>query len=252
MILLFPNLDTLRLALTSGIVPTDVTLAPAAVRFDEQGKIYLDSTAALSKTAVKNLDKIGVKGSKRHATDSPEDVTCWPQVLPVTKDTGTPNVSNQAPVLFELSDADDLPTLVTEMLRLGNDRQGFRWFAAPGDGDSKRVLLRVIGPPYYTLLRALDQSAAGTKGTVRAYLERAPRVWVELGHAHPLASQIRVADKQLVLIRAPREWTYLDESAFQDVYDIMQFKLPSAPVAWAEAKAPKKMTVPLRLTAGNA
>src|SRR5262245_41469682 len=110
MILLFPNLDTLRLAVTSSIVPTDVTLAPAAVTFDDQGKVYLEATATLSKTAIKNLDKIGVKGSKRHATDAPEDVTCWPQVLPVAKDTGTPNVSNQAPVLFELADADDLPT----------------------------------------------------------------------------------------------------------------------------------------------
>src|SRR5262249_15995457 len=98
----------------------------------------------------------------------------------------------------------------------------------------------------------LDASAAGTKGTVRAYLERAPRVWVELGYAHPLAVHVRVADKQLLLIRAPRQWTYLDEAPFQDVYDIMQFKLPVAPVAWAEAKPPKKMSVPLRLTAGNA
>ena len=62
MILLFPNLDTLRLALTSSIVPTDVTLAPAAVTFDDQGKIYLESTAALSKTVTKNLDKIGHGG----------------------------------------------------------------------------------------------------------------------------------------------------------------------------------------------
>ncbi len=252
MILLFPNLDTLRLALTSSIVPAEVTLAPAAVTFDDQGKIYLESTASLTKTVIKNLDKIGVKGSKRHATDSPEDVTCWPQVLPAARESETPNVSNQAPVLFELSDADDLPTLVTEMLRLGNDRQGFRWFAAPGDADTKRVLLRVIGPPFYTLLRAMDKTAAGTKGTVRAYLERSPRVWVELGSTHPLANQIRVADRQLLLIRAPREWLYLDESAFQDVYDIMQFKLPTTPVAWTEAKAPKKMSVPMRLTAGNA
>jgi hypothetical protein len=252
MILLFPNLDTLRLALTSNIVPTDVTLEPAAVSFDDQGKVYLESTANLTKTVIKNLDKIGVKGSKRHATDAPEEVTCWPQVLPVTRELGVPNVSNQAPVLFELSDSDDLPTLVTEMLRLGNDRQGFRWFAAPGESDSKRVLLRVIGPPYYTLLRALDKTAAGTKGTVRAYLERSPRVWVEIGHTQPLANQIRVADKQLVLIRAPRQWTYLEEAAFQDVYDIMQFKLPAAPVEWTETKAPKKMSVPLRLTAGNA
>jgi hypothetical protein len=252
MILLFPDLDTLRLALTSGIVPAEVTLAPAAVTFDDQGKIYVEPTATLSRTATKNLDRIGVKGSKRHASDEPGEVTCWPQLLPVTRDGAPPQVSSQAPVLFELDSADDLPTLVTEMLRLGNDRQAFRWFAAPDDGESKRVLLRVIGPPYYTLLRALDKTSSGTVGGVRAYLERAPRVWVEIGYSHPLAQQVRAPEKQSVLIRAPREWLYLDDAPFQDVYDIMQFKLPTAPVGWTEAKAPRKMTVPLRLTAGNA
>lgn len=252
MILLFPDLDTVRLALTSGIVPADVTLAPAAVSFDDQGKIYVEPTAALTRTVTKNLDRLGVKGSKRHATDEPLEVTCWPQLLPVARDPVAPTISNQAPVLFELERAEDLPVLATEMLRLGNDRQGFRWFAGAGDADGKRVLLRVIGPPYYTLLRALDQGASGTAGRVRAYLERAPRVWVEVGHTLPLAPQLRVADQQLLLIRAPRQWLYLDEAPFQDVYDNMQFQLPSAPVAWTEAHAPTKMSVPLRLTGGSA
>ncbi len=251
MILLFPDLDTLRVALTSGIVPAEVTLAPAAVSFDAEGKIYVEPTVNLTKAVTKNLDRIGVKGSKRHASDEPQEVTCWPQLLPVTRDAAAPQLSNQAPVLFELEKAEDLPTLVTEMLRLGNDRQGFRWFTAPGEGESKRVLLRVIGPPYYTLLRALDTGTSGAGGTVRAYLERAPRVWVEVGHSLPLAQQLRVADKQLLLIRAPREWLYLDDAPFQDVYDIMQFKLPAAPVGWTEAKAPKKMTVPLKLAAST-
>jgi hypothetical protein len=252
MILVFPDLDTLRLCLTSSTVPADVTLAPAAVSFDDQNRIYVEPTVSLSKTTTKSLDRLGVKGSKRHGSDDPEQVASWVQILPVTRDAGVPNTSSQAAVLFELGSADDLPTLVTEMLRLGNDRQGFRWFAAPDDLDTRRVLLRVIGPPYYTLLRALDKTTAGTTGPVRAYLERAPRVWVEIGYAHPLAAQVRVAEKQLVLIRHPREWVFLDDAPFQDVYDILQFKLPSAPVGWAEAKAPKKMTVPLRLTAGNA
>jgi hypothetical protein len=247
MILLFPDLDTLRLALTSGTVTADVTLAPAAVSFDAEGRVYLEPTVNLSRAAAKNLDRLGVKGSKRHAGDAPQEVSCWPQVLPVAREAAPPALSNQAPVLFELERAEDLPALVTEMLRLGNDRQGFRWFAAPGEPDTKRVLLRVIGPPYYTLLRAIDKSSSGTAGTVRAYIERAPRVWVELGHSLPLAHQLRVADKQALLIRAPREWLYLDDAPFQDVYDTMQFKLPAAPVGWTEAKAPKKMTVTLKL-----
>src|SRR5262245_49375747 len=135
MILLFPDLDTLRVSLTSGIVPADVTLAPAAASFDAEGKIYVEPTVNLTKTVAKSLDRLGVKGSKRHASDEPEEVSCWPHLLPVARDSAPPQLSNQAPVLFELEQAEDLPTLVTEMLRLGNDRQGFRWFATPSDGD---------------------------------------------------------------------------------------------------------------------
>ena len=251
MILLFPNYDTLRLALISSIVPTEITLAPASVTFDDQGKIYLESSATLQRSVTRNLDKIGVKGSKRHATIASEEISSWLQILPLTKDLGTPNVSNQAAVLFELTNGDDLAILVAEMLRLGNDRQSFRWFADPADPDSHRVLLRVVGPPYYTLLRAIDPSAAGTKGSVRAYLESSPRVWVELGYRHPLAAQIRVDEKQFLLIHSPRNWVYLEEAAFQDVYDILQFKLPSAPVGWTDTESPETIEVPLRLTAGN-
>ena len=252
MILLFPNLDALHLTLSTDIVSREVTQEPAAVTFDEQGRIYVESPTALSKATTKNLDRIGVKGSRRHATDRPAQVTSWVQILPTTREPGTPDFSSQTPVLFELEDGDDLPALVTEMLRLGNDRQALRWFAAPDQADARRVLLRVIGPPYYTLLRALEKSAAGTAGAVRAYLERAPRVWIEVGHTHAFAKQIRVTESQVLLIRPPRDWLFLEDAPFQDVYDATQFTLPAAPVEWSAATAPAKMTVPVRLTAGNA
>jgi hypothetical protein len=262
MILLFPNLETLRLALTSNIVPPEITLSPATVSSDEHGRLYLETNVSLSRTVIKNLDKIGVKGSRRHGNLTPTPVSCWPQAMPVTKEVGAPTITQQTPVLFEFSNTEDLPILITEMLRLGNDRQSFRWFTDSSESDSPeahaesgpphRALLRVIGPPYYTLLRALDRSAAGTQGTIRAYLERSPRVWVEIGHMHPLANQLRVVDTQMLLIRSPQDWLYLNETPFQDVYDILQLKLPAAPVTWNPVTVPQKFTVPLRLTLGNA
>ncbi len=246
MILLFPDTDTLKLALASSIVGPDVALAPAALTIDTQGRFYVEPTVSLSRTTMKNLDRIGVKGSKRHGSTSPEKVANWLQIVPLQKEAGTPEFSSQAPVLFELESADDLPVLVAEMLRLGNDKQSFRWF------EGARVLLRVLGPPYYTLLRALDKTASGTKGSVRAYLERAPRVWVEIGSTHPFAKQIRTPEDQLLLLRSPRQWLFLEDAPFQDVYDILQFELPKLPVGWNETTAPQKMTVPLKLSAGNA
>ncbi|HEX4609540.1 MAG TPA: hypothetical protein VH092_15180, partial [Urbifossiella sp.] len=249
MILLFPDPDTVRLALTSGLVPADVTLAPAAVSTDDQGRLYVEPSVGLSKTTGKVLDRLGVKGSKRHGGEPVREVGSWVELVPLVKEPGTPEVAAGAAVLFELPSADDLPAIVTEMLRLGNDRQAFRWLAAAGEPDAKRVLLRVTGPPYYTLLRALDRPA---DGGVRAYLERAPRVWVELGWAHPLAAQVKVAEGQFALVTAPATWLFLDDAPFRDVYDLAQFPLPAAPVAWEPAEAPAPVTVPLRLTAGNA
>lgn len=249
MILLFPDTDTLRLAVTSNLVPAAVTLAPAAVTADEQGRVYVEPSVSVPRTLGKTLDRLGVKGSKRHGLGTPRDVTSWLELLPLTKAAGTPAIAAQQPVLFELEDADDLPGLVSEMLRLGNDRQGFRWFTRPDDADRHRVLLRVIGPPYYTLLRALDRPAAGG---VRAYLEAAPRVWVELGHQHPLAHQVKLAEGQTALIRPPADWLFLDDAPFRDVYELLKFDLPAGPVVWEEGETADTIEVPLKLAGGNA
>lgn len=249
MILLFPDLDTLKLALSGGIVAPDVALAPAVLSVDTQGRLYVEPEGTLSRVTGKNLDRIGVKGCKRHGSQVKEKVANWLQIVPLAKVPGDPELASQTPVLFELESADDLPVLVLEMLRLGNDRQSFRWFESE---NGSRVLLRVLGPPYYTLLRAIDRTASGTKGAVRAYLEASPRVWVEYGFAHPFGSQIKVPEQQLVLLRSPRHWEFLDESPFEDVYGILTFDLPQVPVGWNESVAPETIAVPLKLAPGNA
>jgi cellulose synthase operon protein C len=250
MILLFPEYDTLKLALAGSIVGPDVTLAPAVLTIDSQGRLYVEPEATLSRATMKNLDRIGVKGSKRHGSSVREKVANWLQIVPLQKNPAELVLASQTPVLFELESVDDLPVLVAEMLRLGNDKQSYRWFNS--DDGTQRVLLRVLGPPYYTLLRAIDSTASGTRGAVRAYLEPTPRVWIEIGFTHPFAPQIRVPEEQMVLLRSPRHWVVLDESPFQDVYDILQFDLPKVPVGWNETSPLDKIAVPLKLAAGNA
>ncbi|MCS6866685.1 MAG: hypothetical protein NZS48_16655 [Gemmata sp.] len=247
MILLFPDLDTLRVALTSGMVPAEVALTPATASFDTHGKIFIETAAELSRTNLKNLDRLGVKGSKRHAHERLLEVSCWLQLLPLRRETAAPHITQQAPILFELEYSDDFPVLVSEMLRLGNDRQSFRWFATPERSRGQGVLLRVIGPPYYTLLRAIDRTASNTRGRVYAYSEQAPRIWVELGYTLPLADQLRAPDEQILLIRAPHEWRYFDDGPFQDVYEVLKFQLPAAAVTWSEVAHPQTITVPVKL-----
>lgn len=251
MILCFPNADTFRLVLTSTLLPTDMTMSAGGVVFADDGRILLDTPHKLTKKAAGDLTKLGVTAVKTMPGE-PEQMSCWLQAIPATKDRTPPQLSTQAPVLFELPSAEDLPTIVGEMIRLGNDRQSFRWLASAENPTDRRVLLRVIGPPYYTLLRALDQLAAGKNGPVRAYTEQAPRVWVEVGHTHPFANQIKLPDETAVLIRSERHWTYLLEQPFQDVYEVLQFTLPNRPVEWQAAENTSKLSVPLKLVPGNA
>src|SRR5687768_11780250 len=250
MIFQFPDLDTFRLAVNSAQVPPEVSGAPAEVAFDPQGRPSVRSVAGIPPRPMQNaLKKLGVRQSKDHYSEAVLTVECWPQVLPVAKIGTPPEVTSTTPVLFEMP-VEDMPTLVTEMLRLGNDRQSFRTLA-PARGQGERVLLKVIGPPYYTLLRAIDKTTQ-QGSTVTAYVEKAPRVWVELGHDHPMAGQIKPAEGQVVLLRPERDWTFVEDGPFQDVYEVLDFKLPAASVEWQESQLKGKLAVPLRLVAGNA
>jgi hypothetical protein len=244
-VLYFPNLDTLHLALTSGAVPPAVSLTPVVAAFADDGGVWLEPSASLPRAAQNDLRRLGVQAAKGFNGRSPAMFSCWPQLLPLRRDESAVP-SGQVPVLFELATPGDLPALVGEMLRLGNDRQAFRWLR--DDGDSP-VLLRVLGPPYYSLLRALDRD--GSAAAPRAFVERAPRVWVEVGHTHPLIEQLKAPDGKLVLLRPPRDWVYLDDAPFRDIYDILEFILPAAPARWQDAHRTEQMTVPVRLKAGG-
>lgn len=251
MILCFPDLDTLRLAVTSAAVLPEVTGTAADVVLADDGRVFLDTSAKLPKKAAGELAKLGVTQSKS-LPGKPLRVSCWLQVVPVQKNPAPPQPTPQQVVLFELPSAKDLPGMVAEMLRLGNDRQSFRWVASAADAADRRVLLRVIGPPYYTLLRAIDAITVGKGEPVRAYTEQAPRVWVELGYSHPFADRVAPPADTMLLVRHPREWAFLPEQPFQDVYDILKFDLPSPPVEWKAIDQQSKLAVPLSLVPGNA
>jgi hypothetical protein len=246
MIFYFPNLDSLRLALTSGMVPPAVSLKPAVAGFDDQDHLWLQTAEALPRGAQAALGRLGVQVKKTSDAALSIDVCCWLQALPL-EPAAAPQAlpATQAPVLFELTNTAQLSDLVAEILRLGNDRQSFRWLE--NDGET-RGLLRVIGPPYYSLLRALDRSG---QAAPRAYVEHAPRVWVEVGYTHPLLPHIKPPKKQLLFLRPPRDWTLLDEAPFQDIYDILEFELPQAKIPWQPVPLKDRLRVPLRLTRGG-
>ena len=212
MILLFPDLDTLRLALTGGHRAAGRDARPGRGRASTTtGGSTSRPTRSCPKTVTENLDRLGVNG--RSGTPA----TRRAGLLLAADPAGCPRPGPAAaldpgpgPVRTGVGRG---PAGARRRRCSASATTGRVPLAAPTARHDRRVLLRVIGPPYYTLLRALDQTAGGTEGAVRAYLEQAPRVWVEVGHTHPLAAQVKLADGQLLLIRPPREWIYLPDAA---------------------------------------
>src|ERR1043166_2887823 len=150
MFLTFPSYDVLRLALTSGAIPARVSLAPARATTDG---LTVEPSLALDDSALAELRRLGATIAKNTATNLDLAVVALPQLLPLQRDENQGASPDKTPILFEITDERKLPEIVSEILRLGHDRQSFRWFES---GGTRRALGRVIAPPYYSLLRALD------------------------------------------------------------------------------------------------
>lgn len=250
MILKFPDLNTLRLALINGAIPVTTAQTAAAVGTDDEGQCWVDTTASLSRTSQADLKRLGVATVRTWGAPLRTEVACWAEILPLEHDRYPVERLEGTPVLFELPSGEQLARLVIEMLRLGNDRQGFRWLEDPADQNAApRALLRVVGPPYYTLLRAMDR-IGGPLAPI-AYLERAPRVWVEMGYSHPLIGQIQAPAGKLLLVRPPRQWTLLDEAPYREVYEVTEFPLPEGKVTWKDGTFDGKLTVTPSLRPGG-
>jgi cellulose synthase operon protein C len=249
MILKFPDLDTLRLSITSGAAPPAVALSAAVAGCDDQNHVWVETAVPLSRAVQNRLREIGAQLCKTNGAANPIAVGSWPEILPLHPDTDPIERLEQTPILFDASSQNDLGRLIIEILRLGNDRQSFRWLE--GKTGVGRGLLRVVGPPYYSLLRAIDRD--GQTSAPRAYRERAPRVWVEVGWAHPLADYLKPPPGKLLLLASPREWTLVADAPFRDVYEVMEFPLADARLEWNEGTLEGKVRTPLSLRpAGSA
>src|SRR5262245_21784595 len=131
MIFLFPDYDTLQLAITSAVVPPAVSLSPVLAGVDEANRPWLQPTAKTPRNLPDLLRRVGVKVLATQPSAGIELLN-WLHALPLRKQAEPLRIDHQAPVLFELPDAVQLPAIAQEMLRLSNDRQSFRWLQEEG------------------------------------------------------------------------------------------------------------------------
>src|SRR3954454_24581281 len=100
MALVFPNEDTLRLVLTSGLAPTSLSLSPAQYARGADGSIVLSPAMAVPDSVVLALQNFEVTIGDEPADGLP--VTHWLEALPLTRIAKEPQITDQTPILFEL------------------------------------------------------------------------------------------------------------------------------------------------------
>lgn len=239
MIFQIPSLSALRMMLSSSAAMAERASSPAEFVTEENGTLHLRAGGRTSANLARELAPFGVVIEKGNELPigRVQSVRCWWQILPLERSEISAKEIASRPVLFEVPCAADVSRLSAEVLRLGNDRQSLARVAGP---NGERTFLRVVGPPYYSVLQAVDADG------LTAYAECTPGVWAQLGWTHPSADRIAPAAGEMLLLRAPAEWTALPIPEFADLYDVATLVLPSA----AQSTTPvdvEPFDVPLRL-----
>ncbi len=250
-VLKFESEEALRFTITSGLVPDAVLSKPARTWSEGERAIIVAPDGPVPAETLKKLALAGVgREPATKVAPSSSVVRCWAEIVGVVREQeraqgAAGDGADTGQVLFVLSDDQSLVDLAAELIRLGCDR--LEWRTA-----GTVPMLRAGSPPYYTLLRALD----GTSG-VRAFVpspKGQDRVYVELGHEHPLARFLRPDPGQILLVSPSRDserasFDMLPEGPFSDVYSLVDLRVPGPEDARAltNAHEPPRLAVTLRL-----
>ena len=241
MYLQFSDLDSVALAITSGVIPEGVATAAARAAV-ESGRVLIAASPNLGPTELEQLASWGITTSDTNPAKPLRNYGSWFELFPL-EPTGLPSQADDTKaVLFEVCDESQFPGIVNEILRQGNDRQSFRYVEVNGE---RRLLLRVLGPPYYSLLRSQDS------GQTRAFVEAQARVWVQVGYRHRFQEQLVPAPGQHLLLGAPDEWRVFAEHTFKDIYHAARFRLGKQQVEIQNIETNMRLNVPLRMCRGS-
>src|SRR5262245_9673464 len=100
MILKFPDLNTLRLALINGAVPANMSAAGAVAGFDGD-TCFVETSASLARGSQAELKKIGIQTARSWPSGLQKtEVSCWAEILPLERDRNPVDHLEQTPVLF--------------------------------------------------------------------------------------------------------------------------------------------------------
>lgn len=246
--LVFADMASLRAALDSGIVPVAMQAQSLAYARDEQGQVWVEPSGKLGNAERDKLLAAGVtqKRGKPDSVGSAREAACWGEILPAL-----PGAEPNPPlgeVLFVSEGDEGFLRLSGELIRLGCEDQRLAFFTDPQG--RRRNLCRVVDPPYYAVLRALDPD-----DPLRAYspARLGGRVMVELGFRHPSADRFAAEPGQLVLVpgqrdakASPEPWLRVPDGPWIDLHEVATVSLPPAR-DWTASQPQRRLQIELRL-----
>src|SRR3954465_5743610 len=100
MALVFPNEDTLHVALTSGLAPSSLSLSPTQYARRADGSIVLAPAMAVPDSVALALRIFGVTFGDEPSDGRP--LAHWMEALPLAPVLKEPPITDQTPVLLEL------------------------------------------------------------------------------------------------------------------------------------------------------
>jgi hypothetical protein len=250
MILVFPDINIIYLVLKESLIPQKVISHPVFYVKDQYGQYYIQTTDKLSKSTLQKLQLFGVRPSSQMPPAAAiHEAYCWGQLVPLQKVSDNHLESIPQNVIIEISNFDELKSIVHETLRLGNDRLSILNCIQRQDNQSI-YLLHVSKPSYYTLLRALDDELA-IKNSITIYYEQIPRCWVELGWSYPLAQYLNLPEDRQLFISAPQHWNYINNRPFENIYQVLDIQVSIHEYTWQPVCDPPKLKIPLYLIPNN-
>lgn len=240
--LVFADMASLRAALDSGLVPTTMQAQGLAWARDGQGQVWIEPSGKLGNAERDKLVAAGVvqKRGKPDAVGEAHAAGCWGEIL-----AALPSSEPRPPlgeVLFVSEGDEGFLRLSGELIRLGCEEQRLAFYV---DAQGQRLnLCRVIDPPYYAVLRALDPD-----DPLRAFTPTrlGGRVMVELGFRHPTADRHVAEPGQLVLVPGGQQaWRRVPDGPWIDLHEVAHVALP--PARDFEATLPsRRLQIDLRL-----
>ena len=232
----FRDSEALHVVVTAGLCAADIVGRGARVARRADGSLVLAPEVALPAAQLRKLQAVGVVVDAELPADT-EAVRCWAEAVAMQR-VAVPVIPSL--VLLVTERAADLIDLAAELVRLGCDRQELCVAGELG-------VLRVVDPPTYTVMRALDHEAG-----LRAFAPDPAgqeAVWTELGYRHPLADRLRADPGSLLLVGGDR-WRVVREPRWLGLDAALELVVPGAPVR-VTATALARRTIELRLAGGR-